>query len=189
MSETAVSVLDKIVDRSPQAMTGRARVYLAAAGTRHGFIGLAILTAPWLWGATVYIPIFNLLALVAWGVIMTIEGVACFTAAIGRNAALARVSMVVSATITLIVAAGLAFGVALAWIEWVNVIGPDRLWHLLLTRPNDYPIHLRGLHVPPPSPYLPIVMLAITVKDFAMCAQPLRVPLEESVGDVRLRVD
>ena len=185
--EVEVSVLDRIVDRSPNAMTGRARVYLAAAGTRHGFIGLAILTAPWLWGSAVYIPIFNLLPLPIWGVIMTIEGIACYTAAIGRNATVARVSMVISAVVTLVIAAGLAFGVALAWAEWVQVVGWGRAWELLLIHPDEYPFNLRPIHAPPPSPYLPIVMLALTVKDFAMCAQPLRVPLEESVGDLRLR--
>ena len=74
-----------LVDRSPYAMTTRARVYLGAAGGRHLLIGIALLCVPWLFHSSVYLPIFDFLPLTLWGVIMTVEGIACGAAAAWRN--------------------------------------------------------------------------------------------------------
>lgn len=137
----------------PRAMTTRARVYLGAAGFRHFSIGLSLLLTPQLYLAAAFIPIFNLLPLPVWGVVMTLEGVACALAAATRHTGTARGSIGFSAVITSVMAAGLSVGIIASWLNGLS-----------------------------PSPVLGVILLALTVKDFTMCAQPLRVPLEESVG-------
>lgn len=169
-----------LVDRSPRAMTARARVYLGVAGYRHFIIGAFLLVTPWLFSAAAFIPIFGLLPLKLWGVIMTLEGIACVAAAVTRNAAIARGAIAGSAVITLALALGLWIGIIAAWVTWFRAVGWGAVWHLLVTYPDKFPGDLLALAAAPPSPFLPVVLLAITVKDFVMCAQPLRVPLEES---------
>lgn len=175
-----------LVDRSPYAMTTRARVYLATAGLRHFLIGLMLLFVPWLFHSAVYVPIFSLLPLHLWAVLMTTVGASCLAAAAWRNAALARLGMGASAVLTLALAAGLLIGVVATWVEWVDRVGWPLVQQLLVDHPAQYPAALLAYGPAPLTPFLPLIMLAITVKDFTMCAQPLRVPLEESVGDVRL---
>ena len=176
-----------IVDHSPEAMTLRARVYLAACGFRHVLIGLFLIVTPWLFNAALFVPIFNLLPLLAWGVSMTVCGVVCTLAWIIRNGDWARVGMVMSASITLVLAAGLTIGLFSVWADWVETVGLHEAWTLLLAREDGYPQRLVGLAAAPPSPFLTLVMMAVTVKDFAICAQPMRVPLEESVRVRRLK--
>lgn len=171
--------LNDLVDKSPWTMTTRARVYLSAAGARHFVIGLTLLLVPWLYSSAAFVPLFNLLSLPLWGVIMTIEGVICLTAGIARNADLARAGMAISAVITLVLGAGLAIGISAAWLTWGDRVGWDQAATLLWTHPLIYPPDLLGFGPAPPSPFLPIIMLTLTVKDFTVCAQPLRVPLEE----------
>lgn len=139
----------------PRAMTTRARVYLGAAGFRHLGIGLSLLLTPQLYLAAAFIPIFNLLPLTVWGSLMTLEGIACGVAAWTRHTGTARGSIGASAVITSVMAAGLCIGLIAAWLNGLST-----------------------------SPVVGVILLAITVKDFTMCAQPLRVPLEETVGDL-----
>lgn len=181
-----------IVDRTPDAMTPRARTYIAAGGWRHFLIGLTMLGLPWLYGAASFIPIFNLLTVGQWGIVTTLVGAVCLTGSFTRKGDIARWGMVGSAVITLVLAAGLSIGVALVWYQWLTAIGPQAAIELLRTHPDKFPVELLvgplvGTSSVPPSPFLPFVMLALTVKDFAMCAQPLRVPLEERVGVPRPR--
>lgn len=177
-----------IVDRSPDAMTNRARVYIVAGGARHLLIGLTLLILPWLYASGAFVPIFNLLPLAVWGWVMVIVGALCLLSAVARNASIARYGIAGSAVVTLVLAAGLSFGIADLWVAWANAIGGARVQDLFLSRPAEYPGYLRAISmIVPPSPFLPLVMLAVTVKDFAMCAQPLRVPLEERVGDLKPR--
>lgn len=171
--------LSHFVDPSPWTMTTRARVYLSAAGARHFIIGASLLASPWLYSSAAFVPLFNLLSIPLWGVIMTVEGIICLSAALFRNADLARAGMAISAVVTLVLGAGLAIGITTAWLVWVDRVGWEQVHYLLWTRPPVYPPDLLGLGPAPPSPFLPIVMLTLTVKDFTICAQPLRVPLEE----------
>lgn len=186
MEVSAASALARSA-HDPLAMTTRARVYLSAAGWRHLLIGLTLLLLPWLYSAAAFVPIFNWIPLVGWGAIMTAEGLLCLVAALLRNSDMARTAIGISAVITMVLAAGLGIGIVAAWLAWVGHVGPDQAWELIVTHPNVFPAALLGFAPAPPSPFIPIIMLAITVKDFTMCAQPLRVPLEETVGDVRRR--
>lgn len=166
----------------------RARIYIGAGGFRHGVVGLTMLILPWLYAGAAFVPIFNLIPLTAWGWIMTVTGLVCVAAAVVRNGNIARVGIVCSAVITLVLAAGLTIGIAAVWMQWTHAIGWGRLVALFWDHPVAYPDYLRAVTpLTPPSPFLPLIMLAFTVKDFTMCAQPLRVPLEERMGDRRLR--
>lgn len=162
-------------------MTARARVYLSTAGYRHFVIGAFLLVLPWLFSAAAFIPIFGLVPLMLWGVIMTAEGIACVLAAVTRNAAIARASIAASAVITLTLALGMWVGVVATWVNWIGVVGWDQVWTLVYMHQDAFDATLRLLAPPPPSPFLPVILTALSVKDFVMCAQPLRVPFEESV--------
>lgn len=172
-----------IIDHSPDAMTPRARTYIAAGGWRHFLVGATMLAFPWLYGAAAFIPIFNLISVTQWGIVTTLVGLICLGGSATRNGDVARVGIVGSAILTLVLAAGLAVGVSAVWVEWVNQVGWDEIVTLFRTHPKALPASLliQGTTVPP-SPFLPLVMCALTVKDFTMCAQPLRVPLEERAG-------
>lgn len=171
--------LSDLFDQAPRAMSKRARLYLATAGSRHFLVGASLLAAPWLYSAAAFIPIFNTLPLIAWGLIMTGIGIACYAAAGTRNPSIARVAIGVSACITLALAFGLTIGVVASWWVWIDRVSWPVVLDLIWTRPLVYPADLLGLGPAPPSPFLPIVMMAVAVKDFIVCRQPLRVPLEE----------
>lgn len=179
--------LSDIMDHSPRTMSGRARWYLSAAGGRHFVTGMTLLIAPWLYSSVAFIPIFNTLPLVVWGLIMVAGGIACILGAITRNPTLARLSIAASACITLALAAGLTIGVVASWAAWVGYVSWPVAWNVIVTQPQIYPADLLGLGPAPPSPFLPIVMIAVTVKDFIVCGQPLRVPLEEAMDRYRRR--
>ena len=176
-----------IVDRSPEAMTNRARVYLAASGFRHTVLGLFLIATPWLFSAALFVPIFNLLPLTAWGIIMLLCGIVCTASWIARNGDLARVGMVLSASITLVLAAGLTIGLVSVWASWIETVTWPEAWALFVSRQVTYPPRLVAVAPSPPSPFLMLVMIAVTVKDFAVTAQPMRVPLEESISRRRKR--
>jgi len=176
-----------IVDHSPEAMTTRARVYLGASGFRHTLLGLFAIFTPWLFNAALFVPIFNLLPLLAWGIVMVFTGLTCTVAWIIRNADIARAGIVMSASITLVLAVGLTIGLVDVWAGWANAVGWSEARNLFLAREILYPPRLLTLAPAPPSPFLVLVMLAVTVKDYAVCAQPMRVPLEESVRVRRLK--
>jgi hypothetical protein len=176
-----------IVDHSPEAMTTRARVYLAACGFRHALLGIFVIGTPWLFSAALFVPIFNLLPLIAWGAIMFVCGFLCTTAWITRRADWARAGMVISASITLVLAAGLTIGLVSVWTDWVQAVGWGTVRTLFAGHDDTYPARLLSVASAPPSPFLALVMIAVTVKDFAVCAQPMRVPLEESITRRRLK--
>lgn len=173
-------------DRSIDAMTKRARLYFVAGGGRHGLTGLTLLLLPWMYSGAAFVPIFNMLSVLTWGWIMFITGLICNFAAVNKNGDLARIGIVFSAMITAVMALGLWVGISIVWFKWFDEVGPDAFWTLVWDRPSTYPELLKTIsNIIPPSPFLPIVMTALVIKDFAMCAQPLRVPLEERVGVIR----
>jgi hypothetical protein len=174
-----------VVDKSIDAMTARARTYFYTSGGRHGITGLTMLLLPWMYTGAAFIPIFNLLSTNTWGWVMTIVGLVCSWAAANKNADIARFGIVLSAMVTAVMALGLWIGISFLWFKWFQVVGSSAFWSLVLERPSNYPAYLRSLSsIVPPSPFLPIVMTALVIKDFTMCAQPLRVPLEERVVEV-----
>lgn len=171
-----------LMDRSPWAMTDRARAYLALAGTRHFLTGAFFLGFPWLFSAAAYVPMFGAVPLDTWGVVFALEGMACTFAAIARNADVARVAMVVSAVISTVLGVGLSIGICMAWSTWLDHVGVQVMLDLISTRPPKYPPDLLILAPAPPSPLFPIILLPMAGKDLVMCAQPLRVPLEDVPG-------
>lgn len=179
--------LHPIVDHSPHAMTKRARVYVYAGGLRHFFIGVSMLFAPWLYSAAAFIPIFNFLNQAIWAWMMVVVGAVCMAGAATRKVDIARAGMVGSAVVTLVLAVGLTLGLINVWWSFAQAMGTERLWLLFLDRPAVYPYELITVFAPPPSPFLALIMLSVSVKDFTMCAQPLRVPLEDRVEVARLR--
>lgn len=170
------------IDHSPGAMSQRARVYVIAGGMRHFLIGLTIVLTPWMYTSAAFIPIFNLVDQQLWGWIMLVVGMVCVVGAITRKPDTARAGMVASAIVTAVLAVGLLLGVINVWIEFGYTVGGDALLDLINDRPRMFPMELALKMVAPPSPFLPLLLLSVTVKDFTMCAQPLRVPLEDSPG-------
>jgi hypothetical protein len=118
---------------------------------------------------------------------MVLTGAACLLGAVAKNGNIARAGVCSSAVVTLVLAVGLTIGIIAVWVGWSQAVGWDQAWKIMLNRPETYPPQLLQIYIAPPSPFLPLVMLAVTVKDFTMCAQPLRVPLEERAGDPQPR--
>lgn len=176
-----------LVDPDPRAMSPRARTYISAGGTRHLLIGLTMITAPWLYSAAAFIPIFNLLDSAVWAWTMTIVGAICLLGAMTRHADIARAGMIGSAVLTVVLAAGLTLGLINVWWNFGSALGTERLTDLFLDRPTLYPVELVHIVVAPPSPFLALVLISVSIKDFTMCAQPLRVPVEDRAEVARLR--
>jgi hypothetical protein len=170
-----------LIDRSPEAMSRRARIYIAAGGSRHLLVGLTILLFPWLYSAAAFIPIFNLIDQVFWGWLMSIVGVVCIAGAVTRNADIARAGMVGSAAITAVLAVGLTIGLTNVWLMFGQHVGAAEVLHLMRTHPRIFPLELAARMVAPPSPFLALLLLSVSVKDFTMCAQPMRTPVEDRV--------
>lgn len=105
----------------------------------------------------------------------------CLVGAVTRNVSVARAGMAGSAIITSILAVGISLGLLNVWIDFVHSMGPNQFWELLLRHPTVYPLDLVIIATAPPSPFLAFLLLSVSVKDFTMCAQPLRVPLEDQV--------
>lgn len=145
-------------DHSPEAMTRRARWYLGIATFRHGSLGLFCLIMPWLFGSAAFIPILDFIPIWAWGSVMVFCAIVCGLAARLRSGDWARWGMVISATITTVLAAGVLIGVSIVWWEW-----------------------LHQLRDAPASPVLPIILGSLAAKDFVVCAQPIRSPFESVV--------
>ena len=167
------------VDHTPGAMSRRARIYIIAGGSRHFLIGLTIVLFPWLYSSAAFIPVFNLVDQLLWGCIMLVVGAVCLVGAITRKADIARAGMVGSAVITAVLAVGLLLGLINVWIMFGQTVGGPALLDLIRDRPRMFPIELAKRVTAPPSPFLPLLLLSVTVKDFTMCAQPLRVPVED----------
>lgn len=176
-----------MVDHDPRAMSRRARVYISAGGCRHLFIGLSMLIAPWLYSAAAFVPIFNLLDSSIWAWSMCVVGLVCLAGAFTRQTDIARAGMIGSAILTVVLATGLTLGLVNVWWSFGERLGMDRLLQLVLDHPALYPAELVQIVVAPPSPFLALVLLSLSVKDFTMCAQPLRVPVEDRVEIARLR--
>jgi hypothetical protein len=176
-----------LVDHSPGAMTRRARTYITAGGSRHLLIGVTMLLAPWLYSAAAFLPIFNLVNQAWWAWTMIVVGVVCLAGAVTRNVDIARAGMIGSAVVTVVLAAGLTLGLINVWWGFADTLGETRLAHLLHDRPYLYPVDLIRIVAAPPSPFLSLLLLSVSVKDFTMCAQPLRVPLEDRVEVAKLR--
>lgn len=170
-------------------MSRRARIYLSAAGAvRHMPTGLSMLAAPWWYSSAAFIPIFNWLNVEAWGWLMLVVGLVCVVGAATRNGDVSRSGMIGSATLTAVLALGLTFGLLNVWAAFVEALGWDRLLVLILSRPRIYPPDLAHIVTAPASPFLPLLMLALAIKDFTICAQPMRTPLEDGrVELARLR--
>lgn len=168
----------QIVNHEPGAMSRRARVYIIAGGSRHLLIGLTIIFGPWLYSSAAFIPIFNLINAQIWAWIMVTVGAVCLAGAITKQVDVARAGMVGSAIVTVVLAVGLCLGLANVWIMFAQHIGWDALWHLILERPALFPADALRV-IAPPSPFLPLLMLSVSIKDFTMCAQPLKVPIED----------
>lgn len=171
-----------LINHEPEAMSRRAQTYIMAGGWRHFLLGASMVAFPWLYSAAAFIPIFNLFggsSVQVWAWIMVAVGLVCLIGSSARNANLARAGMVGSAVVTLVLGAGLALGVVNVWIAFVHTIGWPEVLRLVVDRPTAFPTDLLRRTLAPPSPFLPLLLLSLTVKDFTMCAQPLRVPLED----------
>lgn len=179
--------LPPIVDHTQGAMSRRARVYISAGGLRHLGIGATMLAAPWLYSAAAFVPIFNLVGQIWWASIMVVVGLVCIVGAFTRKVDIARAGMIGSAVVTVVLATGLTFGLLNVWFGFLNAVGQHGFFELLIDRPAVYPKFLLGIYPAPPSPLLAFLLLSLSVKDFTMCAQPLRVPLEDQVEVARLR--
>ena len=143
-------------------MTRRARWYLGIATFRHGSLGLFCLIMPWLFGNAAFVPILNFLPIWGWGAAMTACALVCGLAAFLRSGDWARWAMVISATITTVLAVGVLIGISTVWLDW-------------LAEPSLNP------SIALPSPVLPIILGSIAAKDFVVCAQPIRSPFESVV--------
>jgi hypothetical protein len=144
-----------LVDHSPEAMTRRARWYLSVAAIRHLTLGVFCLIAPWLFANAAFIPILNFVPLWGWGSVMAATGATCAVAAAFRHGGWARLAMVCSATVTIVLGAGVTVGVAIVWAKY-----------------------LAGTVDTPASPVLPVLLLALAAKDYIVCGQPIRSPFE-----------
>jgi hypothetical protein len=154
---------------------------------RHLFVGLTILTLPWAYSASAFIPIFNLVDQAIWAWVMIVVGALCLLGAVTKNQDLSRAGMVGSAIVTSVLAMGLTLGVINTWIIFGHNIGSENLIQLILDHPSVFPAEMAKRFIAPPSPFLPLLLLSVSVKDFTMCAQPLRVPLEDRIRVVSLR--
>lgn len=168
-------------------MSRRAKVYILAGGSRHFLIGASMIFAPWLYSSAAFIPIFNMMSVQFWAWIMVVVGLVCVAGAWTKHVDIARAGMVGSAAVTAVLAVGLALGVANVWLSFAIHLGGAELWQLVLSRPATFPAELALRFLAPPSPFLPLLMLSVSIKDFTMCAQPLKVPIEDRVRSRRIR--
>jgi hypothetical protein len=170
------------VARDDKHMSPRARAYIAFGGFRHTATGLTMLALPWLYSSAVFLPIFNVFggtSIAVWGWTMVAIGVVCYAGAILGNPTVSRYGIAASAAITSILAVALTLGLVGAWTTFAGQLHTGELWQLIAARPAKFPTELLERLMPPPSPLLMIAFLSFGGKDFTMCAQPLRVPLED----------
>ena len=133
----------------PDEMSDRARVYLYAGTFRHAVTGLFTLLAADQFASAVFNPIINFFPLVFWGAAMVATAFSLGVGAVLRNRTLARVGLIMSSTVTALMAVGL----------WMGATG---LW----------------LHGGKATPILAITLTALVVKDLAVCTNPMKTPLE-----------
>jgi hypothetical protein len=146
-----------------------------------------MLIAPWLYSAAAFIPIFNLVDAFWWAVAMILVGLFCLVGAGLRQADIARIGMVGSAGVTIVLGFGLTIGLCEIWYDFVQTLGWTRLETLLFDHPSRFPLALLSVTAAPPSPVLALLLLSVAVKDFTICAQPLRVPTEDRIELDRVR--
>lgn len=143
----------------PDAMTLRARWYLTIGASRHLLIGLFAISKAHQFGS-IYIPVISYAPLWTWGSIFVLTALICYTACLLRSASWARLGLIFSATSTLAVGVGIGLGVALAWRDGQQV-----------------------------TPILPILLLSLAAKDYAVCTQPMRSPFEQLLKQTTQSVD
>lgn len=95
----------------PEQMTGRAQRYLLIVCIRHAIIGSFCVLAPQTYKSSSFVPLREVLPLQIWGVVFLIASVVSGVAAFRRNRAWARLGLMMSATSTLVWAAG----ISMAW--------------------------------------------------------------------------
>lgn len=138
------------VDRSPTAMTRRARTYLLIGGLRHLVIGGFMLSLPGQFKAAAFIPIVGAAPLWMWSGTFLLTAVLCVLGSAVRNRDTARIGLIASAATSGIMAMGLILG---AFNQWMH-----------------------GL---PATPITAVLLASLTAKDLVMCTQPMRTPFEE----------
>lgn len=134
---------------SPDEMSNRARVYLYAGTFRHLTTGLFTLFAANQFSNAVFIPIINFVSLYWWGWAMVGTAASLAVGATLRNRTLARVGLIMSATVTALLASGLWLGATGQWLAGGKA-----------------------------TPILAITLTALVVKDLAVCTNPMKTPLE-----------
>jgi hypothetical protein len=130
-------------------MTTRARAYLIIGGLRHLLIGAFTLRFQTQYASAAYIPIVGAFPLWAWAGAMLAAAVLMGTAAVLRSCGIARVGLVISASVTLAIGVGITAGIIGVWASGGKA-----------------------------TPISAILLLALACKDFAVCAQPIRSPFE-----------
>lgn len=133
----------------PEAMTTRARAYLIIGGLRHLLIGGFMLRFEDQFAAATFLPIVGAFPLWAWAGAMLAAAALMGTAATFRSANIARVGLVISASVTLAIGVGITAGIIGVWIDGGKA-----------------------------TPISAILLLALASKDFAVCTQPIRSPFE-----------
>jgi hypothetical protein len=131
-------------------MTARARWYTGVGMARHAAVAVFAFGWPGQFSNAVFRPVLAYAPLWLWASAMMLTSMVMFSAWSFRNANVARVGLIMSATVTLALGTAIALGVITAWLDGV-----------------------------PATPLTTILLLALAAKDFAVCTQPLRSPFED----------
>lgn len=126
-------------------MTARARAYLTVAAVRHALIGVFALLMPLSFQSSSFLPLLDVAPLWVWGVLSVATGALSAAAAVQGGLNIARAALMLSATLTAVVAASLLIAVFTGQLS---------------------------------SPTGPIIWVAVALKDFIQCGDPLRSPFE-----------
>lgn len=126
-------------------MTVRARAYLLVAAVRHSLVGIFALVAADTFKSTSFLPLLNVAPLWVWGLFSVGAGLLAGFGAIQGGLPVARAALMLSATLTAVVAASLLIAVFTGQLT---------------------------------SPTGPIIWVAVALKDFIQCGDPLRSPFE-----------
>ena len=137
-------------DKAPEAMTRRAVAYLCIGAARHTLIGIFAIGYADQFANAAFIPIIEYAPLWVWGAFMLVAAALMLVAAIWRSAWIARLGLVVSATLTLAIGSGIALGVIEVWSTGGRA-----------------------------TPISAILLLSLALKDYAVCTQPMRSPFEQ----------
>lgn len=130
-------------------MTSRARWYLNVGAGRHLAVGGFTLFFPGMFSNPSWIPIINYAPLWVWALGFIVAGAVCIAAALLRSANLARIGLILSASITLACGVGIGLGIAMAWVHGQQV-----------------------------TPIIVFLLLSLAFKDYVVCTQPMASPFE-----------